>query len=125
VLTFLGLRILFKKRVEKPQKPPKLHHEFLNTFFLAMINPPTIFVFMQIFIIFHMIVDPDHKTIDITTVVGGIMLGSVSWWIAMAYIVGSFKKLVSGNFQKIISKASGVMMIVMAVIAVIGACRNF
>lgn len=125
VLTILGLRILFKKRVEKPQKPPKLHHEFLNTFFLAIINPPTIFVFMQIFIIFHMIVDPDHKAIDITTVVGGIMLGSVSWWIVMAYIVGHFKKLVSGNFQKIISKASGVMMIGMALIAVIGACKNF
>lgn len=124
ILTLLGLRILFKNRVEKPQKPPKLHHEFLNTFFLAIINPPTIFVFMQIFIIFHMIVDPVHKAMDITTVVGGIMLGSVSWWVAMTYIVGHFKKLVSGNFQKIISKASGVMMIGMAIIAVIGACKS-
>lgn len=124
VLTLLGLRILLRKHVDKPQKPPKLHHEFLNTFFVAIINPPTIFVFLQIFILFHIIVDPDHKTIDIITVVGGIMLGSVTWWILMSYIVGRFKKLVSGKFQIIIGKASGVMMIGMALIAMIGVCKN-
>lgn len=124
VLTLLGLRILLTKQVDKPQKPPKLHHEFLNTFFVAIINPPTIFVFLQIFILFHIIVDPDHKTIDIITVVGGIMLGSVTWWVLMSYFVGRFKKLVSGKFQLIIGKASGVMMIGMALIAMIGACKN-
>jgi len=124
VLTLLGLRILLTKQVDKPQKNPKLHHEFLNTFLVAIINPPTIFVFLQIFILFHIIVDPDHKTIDIITVVGGIMLGSVTWWVLMSYFVGRFKKLVSGKFQLIIGKASGVMMIGMALIAMIGACKN-
>ncbi len=120
VLILLGLRILLKKSVGQPKKPPKLHHEFRNTFLIAIINPPTIFVFLQIFILFHIIVDPHKKSFDIPTVVGGIMLGSISWWIAMSYIVGHFKKLVSDKFQIIVRRASGVLMIVMAMIALLG-----
>ncbi len=120
VLTLIGLRILLKKNVAHPKKPPKLHHEFRNTFLIAIINPPTIFVFLQIFILFHIIVDPDKKSFDIPTVVGGIMLGSVSWWIAMSYIVGHFKKLVSGKFQIVVRKASGFLMIGMALLAILG-----
>ncbi len=120
VLTLLGLRILLKKTVGQPKKPPKLHHEFRNTFLIAIINPPTIFVFLQIFILFHIIVDPQKKNFDIPTVVGGIMLGSISWWIAMSYIVGHFKKLISDNFQITVRRASGILMIIMALIAVLG-----
>ncbi len=120
VLTLLGLRILLKKTVGQPKKPPKLHHEFRNTFLIAIINPPTIFVFLQIFILFHIIVDPQKKSFDIPTVVGGIMLGSISWWIAMSYIVGHFKKLISDNFQITVRRASGILMIIMALIAVLG-----
>jgi len=120
VLILLGLRILLKKTVGQPKKPPKLHHEFRNTFLIAIINPPTIFVFLQIFILFHIIVDPQKKTFDIPTIIGGIMLGSISWWVAMSYIVGHFKNLVSDNFQVIVRKASGILMIAMAIIALIG-----
>lgn len=123
VLTLLGLRILLKKSIGQPKKPPKLHHEFRNTFLIAIINPPTIFVFLQIFIIFHIIVDPQKKSFDIPTVVGGIMLGSLTWWITMSYIVGHFKKLVSDNFQYIVRKTSGVFMIIMAIIALLGLVR--
>ncbi len=120
VLILLGLRIILKKSVGQPKKPPKLHHEFRNTFFIAIINPPTIFVFLQIFILFHIIVDPQNKSFDIPTVVGGIMLGSISWWITMSYLVGHFKKLVSDKFQLIVRKTSGLLMIGMAVIALLG-----
>jgi threonine/homoserine/homoserine lactone efflux protein len=120
VLTLLGLRILLKKTVGQPKKTPKLHHEFRNTFLMAIINPPTIFVFLQIFIIFHIIVDPHRKVLDIPTVVGGIMLGSVTWWVTMSYIVGRFKNLVSDSFQVVVRRASGIMMISMAIIALVG-----
>ncbi len=120
VLILLGLRILLKKSVGQPKKPPKLHHEFRNTFLIAIINPPTIFVFLQIFILFHIIVDPQNKSFDIPTVVGGILLGSISWWISMSYLVGHFKKLVSDKFQLVVRKASGILMIVMALIALLG-----
>jgi threonine/homoserine/homoserine lactone efflux protein len=120
VLILLGLRILLKKSLGQPKKPPKLHHEFRNTFLIAIINPPTIFVFFQIFILFHIIVDPQNKSFDIPTVVGGIMLGSISWWVTMSYLVGHFKKLVSDKFQLVIRKASGVLMIGMAVLALLG-----
>ena len=120
ILTLLGLRILLKKTVGKPKEPAKLHREFRNTFLMAIINPPTIFVFLQIFIIFHIIVDPQKKSFDIPTVVGGIMLGSITWWVAVSYIMGHFKKLVSDRFQVVVRNASGVMMISMAVIAVFG-----
>ncbi len=120
VLILLGLRILLKKSLGQPKKPPKLHHEFRNTFLIAIINPPTIFVFLQIFILFHIIVDPQNKSFDIPTVVGGIMLGSISWWVTMSYLVGHFKKLVSDKFQLVIRKASGVLMIGMAVLALLG-----
>lgn len=120
VLTLLGVRILLKKTVGQPKKPPKLHHEFRNTFLMAIINPPTIFVFLQIFILFHIIVDPQNKSFDIPTIIGGIVLGSITWWVSVSYIMGHFKKLVSDRFQFIVRKASGVMMIAMAVIALIG-----
>jgi threonine/homoserine/homoserine lactone efflux protein len=120
ILTLLGLRILLKKTVGQPKKPPKLHHEFRNTFLMAIINPPTIFVFLQIFILFHIIVDPQKKSFDIPTIIGGIMLGSVTWWITVSYIMGHFKKLVSDRFQIVVRRASGVLMIGMAVIALIG-----
>lgn len=120
ILTLLGIRIILKKPLNKPQKNPKLHHEFLNTFLIAIINPPTIFVFLQIFILFHIIVDPQNKGLDIPTIIGGIMLGSITWWVSMSYIVGHFKKLVSERFQIVVRKASGVMMIGMAIIALAG-----
>jgi threonine/homoserine/homoserine lactone efflux protein len=119
VLTLLGVRILKKSNFEVKNSKPKLHHEFRNTFLLAIINPPTIFVFLQIFILFHMTIDPMNKGFDICTVVGGILLGSTAWWIGMTYLIGHFKKFVSERFQRNIRKASGIMMILMATGALI------
>lgn len=120
VLTLLGMRVILKKPINQPKHPPKLHHEFRNTFLMAIINPPTIFVFLQIFILFHIIVDPQKRSFDIPTIIGGIMLGSITWWVTMSYIVGHFKKLVSDKFQIIVRRLSGLMMIGMAIIALIG-----
>ncbi len=119
VLTLLGIRILKKSDFEVKTKTPKLHHEFRNTFLLAIINPPTIFVFLQIFILFHMSISASNRVMDVTTVVIGILLGSTAWWIGMTYLISHFKKFVSEKFQRNIRKASGVMMILMAFFALL------
>ncbi|OQY37775.1 MAG: hypothetical protein B6226_04745 [Candidatus Cloacimonetes bacterium 4572_65] len=120
ILTLLGLRILFKKSDGKIKQPRKLHHEYRNTFFLAIINPPTIFVFLQIFILFHININPAQKGVDLITIVSGILIGAFIWWLSLAYLVGHFKRFVSPKVQLAIRKASGIIMIIMAISALLG-----
>lgn len=125
VLLILSIKVLKNSSNLESKKEPKAHHEFFSTFLMAIVNPPTIFVFMLIFSIFQITAQPLNKVVEIPVVIGGIMVGSFAWWIAIVAIVEKYKNLVSDRFQIIVKKVSGFLLLAMAFGVVINVIRDY
>ncbi|MBS0359029.1 MAG: LysE family transporter [Proteobacteria bacterium] len=120
-LLFLGIKDLLSKPAEKDpinSETPDLWHAFLTTFFLTLTNPMTILAFVAIFAGLGL-GSIDNTLMEATVLVAGIILGSLLWWLLLSSGASFFRNRMSRKIFRGINIASGVMITVFGVMALL------
>ena len=96
-----------------------LIHNFVSTFFITLTNPVTILLFMVIFAGLNL---ETGDLLSSSSLVSGVFLGSIIWWIFLSYSASFFKnRLTSGNFLLWLNRISGVVIVCFGILIVLRA----
>ncbi|MBV9521828.1 MAG: LysE family transporter [Alphaproteobacteria bacterium] len=111
-LVYLGLTALRKrvKAIEKPEKNAEnLFGAYLSTFVLTITNPVTILAFLGIFAAVGF-TGEEATLASAATLVGGVLCGSLLWWLGLSLGAGLFRK----SFREIhllwLNRGSGALL---------------
>lgn len=106
-LCYLGIRKFFAApSIKEAQSDSKgLLNAYVTTFFLTLTNPATILDFMALFTGLNIDVSSYRES---TNFVGGVFIGSATWWLLLCFSVGLFRKRVSITVLRYINYAAGV-----------------
>lgn len=119
-LLFLGLKDLIKHHVLQDdtanQTPKSLFSIFGSTFLLTLTNPMTIFLFLWVFSSLGAVDSPVQET---WSIILGISLGSLIWWMFLSSIVGYTKKKISDRVLTILNYTSGLILIALGLGSII------
>lgn len=122
VLLFLGIKDLLQHHLPKEPKlkhPPKsIFSIFSSTFFLTLMNPMTILLFLWVF---STLGGGDAHKHETWSIILGISLGSLLWWLFLTSVIGYTKKKIPDNVLKMLNYASGLILIVLGAGSVISA----
>lgn len=94
-----------------------LLHGFVSTFFLTLANPMTILSFAAIFAGAGLagpdssLGEPDGELAPIAQLVGGVFLGSASWWAMLTGGVGRIRHMLGPQTQRWLNRISGTALI--------------
>lgn len=110
VLGFVGLRILFSRRMEVTGVPPplSLSRTFLSSFFLTLTNPATVLAFIGLFSTFGLSIQTYHSAY---AVVIGVCAGSLLWWLILSGVSSIFRARVDSAVLLWINRLSGAVMV--------------
>lgn len=116
----LGIETLKKKPPAKKMAPvfkgPAI--AYVSAFFLTLTNPMTIMAFMAIFA--GLGLGAAHKGYGpALNLIGGIFLGSCLWWVILTFGVAQLKQRLDGGFQKWINRASGLVLVIFGLWALV------
>ena len=94
IVMYLGIHIFFTNPVQQLRlqrtSQNKLSQDFLSVFFLTISNPTAIFFFLAMFAGVNLASGPMNVFL-VGLVVGGVSLGSVSWWFILTTLVNIFR----------------------------------
>jgi threonine/homoserine/homoserine lactone efflux protein len=109
VLILVGgnnLRTNPQAQLDSPPDPESLSWDFLSTFLLTLANPVTIFAFAGIFAAIGL--SGAEATFDRAAIlVLGVWVGSLLWWLALAFGLTSFARSLDTRYLAWINRASG------------------
>ncbi len=120
VLVIIGIRMVkAKPRRPSPRRNTRrkfnLWQNFVSTFFLTVTNPLPLFIFIGGF---SLIGVQDTRIGRIVTVLG-VLIGALTWWLTLSFLVGIFRK--NFTFRKLYytNKIAGWVIIVLAIVLAI------
>lgn len=121
VLCSLGFGLLFKKADQpRPTWSRDIIESFFSTLFLTLANPLIIISLVALFAAFGI---AEHATIfmysTMAYVLGGVLIGSMSWWLLLAFLKYVFNISIPLEFLKKINIASGLFIIFLSLIALV------
>jgi len=109
VLVLIGgnnLRAKAQAQLDSSPDPESLSWDFLSTFLLTLANPVTIFAFAGIFAAIGL--SGEEATFDRAAIlVLGVWVGSLLWWLALAFGLTSFARLLEARYLAWVNRASG------------------
>ena len=109
VLMLIGgnnLRAKAQAQLDSSPDPESLHWDFVSTFLLTLANPVTIFAFAGIFAAIGL--SGEEATFDRAAIlVLGVWVGSLLWWLALAFGLTSFARLLEARYLAWVNRASG------------------
>ena len=116
----LGLSNLKRTAPEtNPETAFKGHlFSYLSAFFLTLTNPMTIMAFMAIFAGLGLGTSAKGYTSALTLVIG-VFIGSCTWWLILTFGVGQLRQKLTMGFQKLINQASGMVLLLFGIWALI------
>ncbi|OQY49992.1 MAG: lysine transporter LysE [Desulfobacteraceae bacterium 4572_89] len=116
----LGLSTLKRPASEKKQEPIFKGYLFsyFSALFLTLTNPMTIMAFMAIFAGLGLGASGKDYPSALTLVIG-VFTGSCVWWLILASGVGLLGQKLTTRFQKFINKASGTVLMLFGIWALI------
>ncbi|MCX6810890.1 MAG: LysE family transporter [Candidatus Berkelbacteria bacterium] len=118
-LLYLGIKIFTVKSGDKnsvTSRSKGLWGDYFSTFILTITNPVTILSFVAIFAGLGLGASANNHASAATMVVG-VILGSILWWIILTEIVGFLKSRFNLQSTKIINKISGIIILIFAILA--------
>lgn len=111
-LLFLGIRDLIKHHAPKEPTIKKMSKSvvsiFGSTFLLTLTNPMTILLFLWVFSTLGAV---DTSAQETWSIILGIFLGSLLWWLILTSIVGYTKKKIPDKVLTMLNYASGLILI--------------
>ena len=90
--------------------------DFISTFFITLTNPGTILAFIAIFAGTGLTIYAD-KPFHASMIVGGVFLGSLSWWMGLSGLVSFFDRRIHKNIQHRINLISGLVILAFAILS--------
>lgn len=118
-LLYLGIKIFTAKSGDKNSETNKskgFWGDYFSTFVLTITNPVTILSFAAIFAGLGLGASTNSHASAVTMVVG-VILGSILWWIILTEVVGFLKSRFNLQSTKIINKISGIIILIFALLA--------
>lgn len=110
---------LESSRAERETGPYSLFHNLISTFFITLTNPVTILLFMVIFAGLNLEMD---DMLSSSSLVFGVFLGSIIWWLLLSYFSSILKyKLTSGKFLFWLNRISGIVIACFGVVIILRA----
>ena len=116
-LLYVGGSALLARRESKHSSEPDepdaegLPRNFLSTFALTLTNPITILAFLGIFSALGLS-GADATFSRAAILVLGVWLGSLLWWLALTFGLGSLFRSFEARHLKWINRASGIILLV-------------
>jgi putative LysE/RhtB family amino acid efflux pump len=110
-LLWVGLTVLMSKAPQASDAPPPsrpLWPTFVGTFLVTMANPTTIVTFAALFAGFGL--GAVGTTGSAGTLVGGVLLGSLTWWAILAGTVTTLRRRFSPSVLLWINRGAGVAL---------------
>ena len=124
-LLILGYRTFFSHPATDSLMSTKNGHTrtFVSTFLLTLTNPMTLFAFAAIFVGIGL-----DKTMGLHGysffLVGGIFLGSLSWFSLLTSLVYFFREIITTDGLVIINKIAGSLLVLFGIIALWSGLRG-
>lgn len=112
LLLAIGAHSLIKK-VKLESAPPTLTGtagDLLSTFMLTITNPITILTFSPVFLFLGAVVS-DGDLGGAWTLIVGVFGGSMLWWVMLCTLTGFFRRKMTDNSLRLISRVSGGLII--------------
>lgn len=121
LLLFFGI-YTFRSNPSKNLKKPKeatntysFSQDTVTAFFLTLSNPFIIFLYIALFARFNFIL-PDDKLYSIILGLAGIVIGALSWWFIITYLVGKLRKIFNVRGLWLMNRIIGVVIIILSVV---------
>ena len=118
LILILGLAILRKKElppVQRDNKGTSVFY-FFSAFTAAILNPATILSFMIAFTAFG--ISGNLNVYQGTTLIMGILAGTLCWWAALSGVVAHFRKKVTNLIYKWLNRILGCLMALFGIIMI-------
>jgi threonine/homoserine/homoserine lactone efflux protein len=107
-----GSALLAEPEVRRSSEPnaESLLRDFLSTFALTLTNPITILAFLGIFSALGL-TGEDATLARAAVMVLGVWLGSLLWWLALTFGLGSLFRSFEARHLRWINRASGIILL--------------
>ncbi len=116
ILVTMGIKDLIKHHAPKVTKVKELSNSIFSTFgsafLLTLTNPMTILLFVWVFSTLGAV---DTGAQETWSIVLGIFLGSLLWWLFLTSIVGYTKKKIPDKVLTMLNYASGLILIALGI----------
>ncbi|MFN7662686.1 MAG: LysE family translocator [Alphaproteobacteria bacterium] len=112
-LIYLGISVFrspsINQQGDNNQMPRNLFRSFYKTLLLTFASPMTTLLFIGMFTAYGIFENPINSN-GLTSLVGGVFFGALSWWVILAFFVGFIKKHFDKGFFKYINYISGTLI---------------
>ena len=119
LILLLGIVILQKRELTAARQDTKGTpvFYFLSAFAAAIMNPATILSFMVAFAAFD--IGGDLNAYQGISLIVGILVGTLCWWLALSGIVAYFRKKVTEHIYKWLNRILGCLMTLFGLVMMI------
>lgn len=128
IMVIFGIYIFFQnpaKNIEKSKTDKSSYwQEYLTAFFLTLSNPLMIFLYIGLFAQYNFISSESHF-IEIAIGICSVFLGAALWWFLLTLLASVFRKRFNIRGLWILNKATGILISVIALAALISSISGF
>ena len=128
IMVIFGVYIFFQnpaKNIEKSKTDKSSYwQEYLTAFFLTLSNPLMIFLYIGLFAQYNFISSESHF-IEIAIGICSVFLGAALWWFLLTLLASVFRKRFNIRGLWILNKATGILISVLALVALISSISGF
>ena len=120
-LIIIGIKVFNTNTIKQIRRQRKrksrIIGEFISVFFLTLSNPITIIFFGAVFAGLGLL-DSSNGTIDASILVTSIFVGTLIWWISLAFTINFFRKKIRLRSLWWINKIAGVLIFLLGILTV-------
>jgi threonine/homoserine/homoserine lactone efflux protein len=107
------------KQLHKPKENVNsFPQDVISAFFLTLSNPLIIFVYIVLFSRFNFI-SPEEKIYSMLLGLLCIIIGALSWWFLITFLVGKLRKIINLRGLWLINKIVGTVIIILSIVGII------
>lgn len=128
IMMIFGIYIFFQnpaKNIEKSKTDKSSYwQEYLTAFFLTLSNPLMIFLYIGLFAQYNFISSESHF-FEIAIGICSVFLGAGLWWFLITLLASIFRKRFNIRGLWILNKATGLLIFVIALAALVSSVSGF
>ena len=128
IMMLFGIYIFFQnpaKNIEKSKTEKSSYwQDYLTSFLLTLSNPLMIFLYIGLFAQYNFISSESHF-MEIVIGICSVFAGAGLWWFLITLLASIFRKRFNIRGLWILNKATGMLIFVIALVALIGSISGF
>lgn len=128
IMMLFGIYIFFQnpaKNIEKSKTDKTSYwQDYLTAFLLTLSNPLMIFLYIGLFAQYNFISSESHF-MEIAIGICSVFAGAGLWWFLITLLASIFRKRFNIRGLWILNKATGLLIFVIALVALIGSISGF